>query len=151
MIPKSLSLIAGTLSVAEFKVPDTVRGAVETAKSSYEAATSALGVHVLESGVMHKLFCKEHKVSPDAIMQLGFQVCTLDLMKSLQNDILCVYYYGGVIVFLYFINCHLTFVAGVPYAVRWRRCYVRVLQHVRLQARPHRDFATRHSADQGLQ
>uniref|UniRef100_A0A2P2I894 Carnitine O-palmitoyltransferase 2 n=1 Tax=Hirondellea gigas TaxID=1518452 RepID=A0A2P2I894_9CRUS len=58
----------------ELKLSSSVESAVSAAKQQYEAATGALAVHVLESDLLGKQTCKEHKVSPDAIMQLGFQV-----------------------------------------------------------------------------
>ena len=53
---------------------ESIENAIDKAKASYEVATTALGVDVLESDVFGKNMCKKQKVSPDAMMQLGFQV-----------------------------------------------------------------------------
>jgi len=41
---------------------------------SYKVATDALGVNIFQSDILSKKLCKQHKVSPDAMMQLGFQL-----------------------------------------------------------------------------
>ncbi|XP_027219853.1 carnitine O-palmitoyltransferase 2, mitochondrial isoform X1 [Penaeus vannamei] len=58
----------------EFNLTPGLKQAIENAVQVYEANTSALQVDVLESDVFGKNSCKKHKVSPDAMMQLGFQV-----------------------------------------------------------------------------
>ncbi|KAA0198976.1 hypothetical protein HAZT_HAZT010762 [Hyalella azteca] len=62
------------VKILEWRVPDSVAAAVEAARRSYEAATSALAVHVLEAPCVSKRLCKHHRVSPDAVAQLGLQV-----------------------------------------------------------------------------
>ena len=61
----------------EFNLSPSIEAAVEKAIQSYESTTSSLGVHFLESEVFGKNECKKHKVSPDAMMQLGIQVVWL--------------------------------------------------------------------------
>lgn len=58
----------------EFKIEGGLEKTIADALASYESRTSALGVNIYESDVFGKSFCKKHKVSPDAMMQLGFQV-----------------------------------------------------------------------------
>lgn len=57
----------------EFNLTPDLEAAIDKAVQAYEANTNALGVNVLESKIFGKNMCKKHKVSPDAIMQLGFQ------------------------------------------------------------------------------
>lgn len=57
----------------EFNLTPSLEAAIDKAQQTYETNTSALHVDVLESKAFGKKLCKNHKVSPDAIMQLGFQ------------------------------------------------------------------------------
>ncbi|XP_068240394.1 carnitine O-palmitoyltransferase 2, mitochondrial isoform X4 [Palaemon carinicauda] len=57
----------------EFNLTPSLKGAIDKAIQTYETNTSALHVDVLDSDIFGKSFCKKHKVSPDAMMQLGFQ------------------------------------------------------------------------------
>ncbi|KAK4298498.1 hypothetical protein Pmani_029164 [Petrolisthes manimaculis] len=57
----------------EFNLTPSLEGAIDRAHQQYVQNTSALQVDVLESKAMGKKHCKKQKVSPDAIMQLGFQ------------------------------------------------------------------------------
>lgn len=47
---------------------------IKEALASYRATVNSLQMHALIYPEMNKGFCKNHKVSPDAIMQLGFQL-----------------------------------------------------------------------------
>ena len=58
----------------EFKLPDSVKIGIDQAKKDYEQITSSLSVNILEFKEFGKNLVKKHKLSPDAIMQLGFQV-----------------------------------------------------------------------------
>lgn len=60
--------------LAEFTLTPSLEAAIDKARQHYKANTSALHVDVLESKTFGKNFCKKHKISPDAVMQLGFQV-----------------------------------------------------------------------------
>lgn len=55
---------------------DKVKGLIKGAKDKYEK-TAALDMQVLEIPNFGKKDCKKYGVSPDAIMQLGFQVITI--------------------------------------------------------------------------
>ena len=57
----------------DFHVSDAVKTAVDRARSTYQAATQSLGVDVFVHDAFGKKLCKEQKVSPDAVMQLGYQ------------------------------------------------------------------------------
>nr|AXY87732.1 carnitine O-palmitoyltransferase 2 [Eriocheir sinensis] len=57
----------------EFTLTPSLEAAIDKARQHYEANTSALHVNVLDSSIFGKNFCKKHKISPDAVMQLGFQ------------------------------------------------------------------------------
>ncbi|KAL7647982.1 UNVERIFIED_CONTAM: hypothetical protein RMT77_001598 [Armadillidium vulgare] len=58
----------------EFRIPDSVKSGIKSALTSYKEKTDSLGVNIYESEIFGKKFCKKHKVSPDAMMQLGFQL-----------------------------------------------------------------------------
>ncbi|XP_045616740.2 carnitine O-palmitoyltransferase 2, mitochondrial isoform X1 [Procambarus clarkii] len=58
----------------EFNLTPNLEAAIDKAIQTYETSTSALQVDVLESTIFGKNICKKRNVSPDAMMQLGFQV-----------------------------------------------------------------------------
>ncbi|KAF2367185.1 Acyltransferase ChoActase/COT/CPT [Trinorchestia longiramus] len=58
----------------EWRLPASVEAAVQSAKASYEVATSKVAVNILETTLVNKKSCKQHKISPDAVAQLGLQV-----------------------------------------------------------------------------
>ena len=59
---------------SEFHLSDGVKTAVDNARRSFEKTTSNFGVDLFTYEGLTKSFCKEKKVSPDAMMQLGFQL-----------------------------------------------------------------------------
>nr|XP_053634509.1 carnitine O-palmitoyltransferase 2, mitochondrial-like isoform X2 [Cherax quadricarinatus]XP_053634510.1 carnitine O-palmitoyltransferase 2, mitochondrial-like isoform X2 [Cherax quadricarinatus] len=58
----------------EFNLTSNLEAAINKAIQTYETNISTLQVNVLESKILSKNLCKKYKVSPDAMMQLGFQV-----------------------------------------------------------------------------
>ncbi|XP_067001978.1 carnitine O-palmitoyltransferase 2, mitochondrial isoform X2 [Anabrus simplex] len=58
----------------DFKLDDTARNAVNEAKKLYEAFYSSLDFNIMEFLNFGKKVCKNHQVSPDSVMQLGFQL-----------------------------------------------------------------------------
>ena len=58
----------------EFHLTDQLKGAVNAARQRFDQVTSGLAVDIFLYHGFKKDFCKEQKVSPDAMMQLGFQV-----------------------------------------------------------------------------
>ncbi|KAK2706367.1 carnitine O-palmitoyltransferase 2, mitochondrial-like [Artemia franciscana] len=58
----------------DLNIDDEIKHAITLAQKKFDDATGALGVNILESDVFGKNFCKKNRVSPDAMMQLGFQV-----------------------------------------------------------------------------
>nr|CAG4650079.1 EOG090X04D9 [Sida crystallina] len=58
----------------EFRLNDALKSAVDAARSQFDRATGQLAVDLFLYEGFSKSFCKQQKVSPDAIMQLGFQV-----------------------------------------------------------------------------
>jgi carnitine O-palmitoyltransferase 2 len=60
--------------VEDFKLNDSIKNSISEAKKRHMAISKSLGFDVLEMQNYGKKLCKKHKVSPDAIMQLGFQV-----------------------------------------------------------------------------
>lgn len=68
----------------DFHRADAIKTAVDEARRHYETTTGSLGVNVFHHETFGKQLCKEQKVSPDAMMQLGFQVrSTFSLSLSL--------------------------------------------------------------------
>lgn len=59
---------------AEFRLSDELKGAVSSARQRFDQATNGLSVDIFLYDGLSKEFCKEQKVSPDSVMQLGFQV-----------------------------------------------------------------------------
>lgn len=68
----------------DFHRADAIKTAVDEARRHYETTTGSLGVNVFHHETFGKQLCKEQKVSPDAMMQLGFQVA-----YHLQNGSSC--------------------------------------------------------------
>jgi carnitine O-palmitoyltransferase 2 len=58
----------------EFKLNDSIKNSISEAKKKHMDISKSLGFDVLAMHNFGKKLCKKHKVSPDAIMQLGFQV-----------------------------------------------------------------------------
>lgn len=58
----------------EFRLSDAIKATVDAARKRFHAATDQLAVDLFVYEGFSKSFCKQQKVSPDAIMQLGFQV-----------------------------------------------------------------------------
>ena len=61
----------------EFKLPDSVKDGIDQAKKDYEKITNSLSVNILQVHKFGRNLVKTHKLSPDAIMQLAFQVITV--------------------------------------------------------------------------
>ena len=64
----------GLVEKVDFNLPDRVKEAITQAKKDYEKVTGTLKVNLFQSEVFGKNLVKKCKVSPDAIMQLAFQV-----------------------------------------------------------------------------
>lgn len=58
----------------EFKLDDKAKSMINEAKSEYSKTCSSLGVNVMEFKKLGRSFCKTKDISPDAVMQLAFQV-----------------------------------------------------------------------------
>lgn len=61
---------------SEFQLTDQIKAAVGNARKRFDQATGALAVDLFIYEGFSKQFCKDQQVSPDAMMQLGFQVRT---------------------------------------------------------------------------
>lgn len=59
---------------SEFQLSDQIKVAVNDARKRFDQATSTLAVDLFIYEGFSKQFCKDQQVSPDAMMQLGFQV-----------------------------------------------------------------------------
>lgn len=58
----------------EFKLPDSVKDGIVQAKKDYEQITNSLSVNILQHHEFGRNLVKQHKLSPDAVMQLALQV-----------------------------------------------------------------------------
>lgn len=65
------------LHLADFQLSDRIKAAVSGARQRFQQSSDPFAVDVFLYDGFSKAFCKEKKVSPDAIMQLGFQVLIL--------------------------------------------------------------------------
>lgn len=59
---------------SDFALDDKAKLDIAEALANYRATVNSVSMHALIYTEMNKGFCKNHKVSPDAIMQLGFQL-----------------------------------------------------------------------------
>jgi len=71
----------------DFHVNDGVKAAVDKARQQFDVNTATLNIDVFASELFGKKLCKQQKVSPDAMMQLGFQMA-----YHLQNGTNCATY-----------------------------------------------------------
>ncbi|KAG8229768.1 hypothetical protein J437_LFUL005849 [Ladona fulva] len=58
----------------DFLLDQEMKNIITDAKKQYDAITNQLEINILEFPGFGKNLCKKQKVSPDAIMQLGFQL-----------------------------------------------------------------------------
>lgn len=104
MHPNNCHLIKNYKSfyyISEFNLTPGLKQAIENAVQVYEANTSALQVDVLESDVFGKNSCKKHKVSPDAMMQLGFQVSVMyTVNKAICRILIYFFLFVSVLIFI---------------------------------------------------
>ena len=122
----------------DFHLADAIKTAVDEARRHYETTTASLGVNVFHHETFGKQLCKEQKVSPDAMMQLGFQVrSTFSLSLSL--------YLSGLIGFIF---DWLVWIGGLSSAEWQQLWHLRVVQHGGFQTREDRNDAPLHCHDQ---
>lgn len=58
----------------DFKLNDKLKSAIKEASKSYDELCKSLNINFIEYDGFGKNLCKKQNISPDAIMQLGFQV-----------------------------------------------------------------------------
>ncbi|XP_058056440.1 carnitine O-palmitoyltransferase 2, mitochondrial-like [Anopheles bellator] len=58
----------------EFTVDETVRNALRVAENNHNAVIDSLDMNFMKYEGMNKGFCKQQRISPDSVMQLGFQL-----------------------------------------------------------------------------
>lgn len=71
---KSFKDVAKHISKLEFKLDEKAKNDVLKAKEKYNSFTNSLGFSFFEFHGFGKTLCKAAQVSPDSIMQLGFQL-----------------------------------------------------------------------------
>lgn len=64
----------GLVEKVEFKLPDSVKDGIDQAKKDYKQTTDSLSVNIFQFHEFGRNLVKKSKLSPDAIMQLAFQV-----------------------------------------------------------------------------
>lgn len=79
-IGKSIELITNCVShtdislTTEFILDDHSKKGIATARANHAAIMASLGLNFLKYFGMNKRICKQYGLSPDSIMQLGFQL-----------------------------------------------------------------------------
>lgn len=58
----------------EFQLDERLRDSIEAARRAHAAVMASLAMHTCIYHGMNKRICKEFKLSPDSVMQLGFQL-----------------------------------------------------------------------------
>ncbi|XP_053673314.1 carnitine O-palmitoyltransferase 2, mitochondrial [Anopheles nili] len=58
----------------DFTLDDRVRAAVRTAENNHNAVIDSLDMNYMKYEGINKNVCKKQRISPDAVMQLGFQL-----------------------------------------------------------------------------
>lgn len=58
----------------EFNLDDKSKASIKKAQQNYINTVNSLEMNYMLNNVLTKGFCKTHKVSPDAILQLGIQL-----------------------------------------------------------------------------
>uniref|UniRef100_A0A1B6CFU1 Choline/carnitine acyltransferase domain-containing protein n=1 Tax=Clastoptera arizonana TaxID=38151 RepID=A0A1B6CFU1_9HEMI len=67
----------------EFKLDDNAKNLISEVKQNYSKTYTSLGVKCLEFNKFGRNLCKKHKMSPDSVMQLAFQLA-YDLLHDKQ-------------------------------------------------------------------
>ena len=70
----SLDLAASTYRKLEFTLPSSVENMISAAKEKFEKRVNSLDMDTLQLFSFGREYLKRKKISPDAIMQLAFQV-----------------------------------------------------------------------------
>ena len=71
---KILELRLTFLFVAEFELTDSLRGAIVKAREKHTASCSGLEFDTVEYFDLNRQSIKQHRLSPDSLMQLAIQV-----------------------------------------------------------------------------
>lgn len=67
-------LLKWTIGFSDFHLNDTLKNAITEAREEYKQKCKSLDIDYLIFNKIGKNMCKKLGVSPDAVMQLGFQV-----------------------------------------------------------------------------
>lgn len=66
-----------TILFSEFKLDDKAKKLISNAKMKYLETVNSLDVRLMDFRVFGRSLCKPNNISPDALMQLSFQVTRL--------------------------------------------------------------------------
>lgn len=67
-------ILDNDISLTEFLLDDHSKKGITTARANHAAIMESLGLNFLKYFGMNKRVCKQYGLSPDSIMQLGFQL-----------------------------------------------------------------------------
>ena len=86
----SLDLSASTFRKLDFTLPSSLESKIKAAKENFDKRVSSLDMDTLQSSQFGRDYLKRKKISPDAVMQLAFQVsnvvcnsCVLPVHESM--------------------------------------------------------------------
>lgn len=70
----ALDLAASTYRKLGFTLPSSLESKINTAKANFDKRVNSLDMDTLQLFSFGREYLKQHKISPDAVMQLAFQV-----------------------------------------------------------------------------
>ncbi|CAG0892441.1 unnamed protein product [Cyprideis torosa] len=74
VVSKNTSSQPGKVKKLKFNLPDSVKVGIQEAEKKFLKETTSLSLNLFQSESLSKQFLKKQRVSPDAVMQLGFQL-----------------------------------------------------------------------------
>ena len=69
-----LDLAASTYRKLDFTIPSSVQNKINTAKEKFEKRVNSLDMDTVQMSSFGREYLRRKKISPDAVMQLAFQV-----------------------------------------------------------------------------
>lgn len=66
--------VTGAVRPIEFQLDEQLRESIEEARRAHAAVMAGLAMHTCIYDGMNKRICKQFRLSPDSVMQLGFQL-----------------------------------------------------------------------------
>ena len=72
--PPSNADVGTSVRQLDFDLDDKVKHAIDAAQTNHQKVVQGLDMNFLKYDKLNKEVCKQHKISPDAVMQLSFQL-----------------------------------------------------------------------------